>query len=51
MGVITKVPSLSGEETPCPNKANQIRESSFITSIGGSCGETNNGIHVRRSKH
>lgn len=50
MGVIKKVPSLRGEGNPCHHKANQIRESSFRTGIGGSCGKTNNGIHVRRSK-
>ncbi len=47
MGVIQKVPILRGKGTPSHHKANQIRESSFRTSIGGSCGETNNGIHAR----
>ncbi|AFY81611.1 hypothetical protein Oscil6304_1941 [Oscillatoria acuminata PCC 6304] len=51
MGIIKKVLSLKGEGNPGLNKANLIRETSFSTSIGGSYGKTNNGIHVRRSKH
>ncbi len=47
MGVIKKVPSLREQGNPCHHKANQIRESSFRISIGGNCGQTNNGIHAR----
>ena len=47
MGVIKKVPILRGKGNPCSHPANLIRESSFRTSIGGSCGQPNNGIHAR----
>lgn len=47
MGINKKVPNSRGEGNPYPNKANLIRETSFRTSIGGSCGKTNNGIYVR----